>query len=92
MSGKGKSAFAAAVFLLITLNSSWLESTYEYEVTVGPGGSYDFNTINAAIVDIDNNRPAGESFAQGGATEIHQQRYHKGDCQPMHPVTATHGT
>jgi len=47
------------------LNLSWAERVYQYEVTVGPGGSYDFNTINAAIVDIDNNRAAGESFGQG---------------------------
>jgi len=85
--------FTMAAFLLTTLESSRAERVYQYEVTVSvPAGSHNFNTINEAIVDIDNNRAARESFGQRGATEIQQQRYHKGDYQRMHPVAATHGT
>ena len=60
MSGKGKCAFAAGVFLLlVVLNSSWAARVYEYEVTVGTGPGYDFSEINDAIKDVIDNRTSG---------------------------------
>ncbi len=63
MSRKGETGFVSVVLLLCTLSSSSAERLYEYEVTVGPGESYDFSTINAAIEYVNDNRSSPDDLA-----------------------------
>jgi hypothetical protein len=51
------------VVLLFTANLGLGERVYEYEVTVGNGPGYDHDTINAAIVDVNENRSSDDALA-----------------------------